>query len=67
MKEISKKYAKDHNLKLIGKIRENDMSKIILKIERLKENKKIKYYCMDMILFDSIKHRGDIEVSFWGD
>lgn len=67
MKEISKKYAKDNSLKQIGIIKDRDMSKIILKLERLKENKKIKYYCMDFIIFDPAKDVGEIEISLWAD
>lgn len=44
MKEITKKQIIENNLRLIGKMTGKDMSKIILLIERLKENKKIKYY-----------------------
>lgn len=67
MKEIKKEFVKSHNLKKVGTIQDNDMSKIILKMERLKENKNIKYYTMDLIIFDTIKHLGNIEVSFWTD
>ena len=65
MKEITKQYAKDHNLKRLGKIKNSDMSKIILMMERLQE-KKVEYYCVDFILFDPKKHVGNIQVSFWG-
>jgi hypothetical protein len=67
MKEITKEYAKSHNLKKIGIVRDDDMSKIILKLERLKENKNIKYYCIDLIVFDSEKHLSDIQASIWKD
>jgi hypothetical protein len=67
MKEITKEFAQFHNLKKLGSIIDNDISKTILKIERLKENKMILYYTMDLIIFDSIKHQGTIEVSFWTD
>ncbi len=41
MKEITKQHAIDGHLKLIGRATEKDTSKIILLIERLKENKNI--------------------------
>ena len=53
-------------LKKLGKIRNSDMSKIILMMERLQESKKIEYYCVDFILFDPKKHIGNIQISFWG-
>jgi len=67
MQEITKEYAELNNLKKLAKARNSDISKLILLVERLKENKKIKYYSMDLIIFDSINHRGEIEISFWGD
>ena len=67
MRQISKKYAEDHNLTKIGVIQDTDMSKIILKLERLKEDIKIKYYCMEFIIFDPTKDMGEIEVSLWRD
>jgi hypothetical protein len=68
MKEISKKYIENHqHLKKIGIIRDSDMSKVILKLERLKENKKIKYYCVEFIVFDAAKHIGEIQISLWDD
>jgi hypothetical protein len=67
MKQITKAYAKKENLKLIKSISGEDMSKMILLIERLKEERSIKYYSMDLILFDQINHYGEIIVSFWGD
>ncbi|MBI2629290.1 hypothetical protein HYW74_04350 [Candidatus Pacearchaeota archaeon] len=67
MKQINKSYAEINNLKRIGKITDNDMSKIIIMMERLKENKKINYYIVDMIIFNQETHEGKIEVSFWGD
>jgi hypothetical protein len=68
MKEISKEYLENHQyLKKIDVIRDSDMSKVILKLERLKENKKIKYYCVDFIVFDPVKHIGEIQISLWDD
>ncbi|MBS3092642.1 hypothetical protein J4466_04445 [Candidatus Pacearchaeota archaeon] len=67
MKQITKSYAQLNNLKKVGKITNNDMSKIILMMERLKENKKINYYIVDMIVFNQETHEGKIEVSFWRD
>ena len=67
MKIISKSYAEKNNLKYICSITDNDMSKIILVIERLKENKNIKYYIVEIILFNQLTHKGQIKVSFWGD
>lgn len=67
MKQISQEQAKKCNLKKVGKIIEEDMSKVILMIERLKENKRIEYYSADLILFDEINHQGNIEISFWSD
>ena len=67
MKEISKKHAFEHGLSKVGTIQDGDMSKIILKLERAKEDKKIKYYCMDFIIFDAVKPLGNIEVSLWTD
>ena len=67
MKQISKEKIKSNNLKMIGSITDNDMSKIILAMERLKEDKRIKYYLVDLILFNQITHKGKIVVSFWGD
>jgi hypothetical protein len=66
MQEISKKYAKDKHLKEMGIIKDTDMSKIILKLERLKENRDIKYYCMEFIIFNPVRDVGEIEVSLWG-
>ena len=67
MKEITKQYVKDNNLKNIGVIRDIDMSKIILKLERLKENKEIKYYCVEFIVYEQAKDEGNMEISLWGD
>lgn len=67
MKQITKDYAKKNRLKLIRSVSGNDMSKIILAIERLKEDKTIRYYTMDMILFNQLTHKGEISVSFWGE
>lgn len=67
MKQISKDQIRYNNLKMIGSIIDNDMSKIILTIERLKEYKRIKYYSMDLILFNQLTHQGKISVSFWTD
>ena len=43
MKQITEAYAKLNNLNIVGSITDTDMSKIILKMERLKEDKRIKY------------------------
>ena len=67
MQEITKEYAKLNNLKKVARVRNNDISKLILLIERLKENRKVSYYSMDFIIFDSINHIGNIEISFWAD
>ena len=67
MEIISKSYAEKNNLRHIGSIVDNDMSKIILMLERLKENKDIKYYIVEIILFNQLTHDGEIKVSFWGD
>ena len=67
MEIISKSYAEKNNLRHIGSIVDNDMSKIILMLERLKENKDIKYYIVEIILFNQLTHKGQIKVSFWGD
>ena len=67
MKGISKSYAERNKLSNICSIIENDMSKVILIIERLKENKDIKYYIVEMILFNQLTHKGQIKVSFLGD
>jgi hypothetical protein len=66
MKEITKQYATENNLKQLGIIKDMDMSKIILKLERLKENKDIKYYCVNFIVYEQAKDEGNIEVSLWG-
>jgi hypothetical protein len=67
MIEITAEYAKAHNLKKLGIIQDTDMSKIIIKLERLRENKSIKYYCMDFIVFDPVRQIGNMEVSLWAD
>ena len=67
MEIISKSYAEKNNLRHIGSIVDNDMSKIILMLERLKENKDIKYYIVEIILFNQLTHKGQIKVSFLGD
>jgi hypothetical protein len=67
MQEITKKQAVEKNYKLIANYAEKDMSKIILLIERLKENKKIKYYIIESIIFNENTHEGEMRVSFWGD
>jgi ribosomal protein L7Ae-like RNA K-turn-binding protein len=67
MKQVSKEYIKSKKLKLIGSIADTDMSKIILKMERLKEDKSINYYSVDLILFNQETHMGEIRVSFWGE
>jgi hypothetical protein len=67
MKEITKKQAAESKLKLIGKISGEDMSKIILAMERLKEKKEIKYYVIESIIYNENNSNGEIHVSFWGD
>jgi len=67
MREITNEYALSKNMKKVWEISVNDMSKVILMIERLKENKRIKYYTVDLILFNQYAHEGVINVSFWGD
>ncbi|MFA5258790.1 MAG: hypothetical protein WC979_06320 [Candidatus Pacearchaeota archaeon] len=67
MKEITRKQAESRNLKLIGNIALGDMSKAILLIERLKENKKINYYVVELIVFNQNTNEGEIQVSFWGE
>jgi len=66
MKEITREKAIENNLKLIGNITDIDMSKIILVIERLKENKNIKYYTIESIIYNENTGNGEINVSFWG-
>lgn len=66
MKKISTSYAKSKNLKIIGTINEDDMSKAILKMERSKENPEIKYYSVDLILFNQETHVGEIKLTLWG-
>lgn len=65
MKLITRREADSRGLKKIGSIIEEDMSKVILIIERLKERKEIEFYSADLILFDEINHIGNIEISFW--
>ncbi len=67
MQLTTKEQVIENNLKLLGRISENDMSKVAIIMERLKENKRIKYYIIDMIIFNQNTHTGIIEVSFWGD
>jgi hypothetical protein len=67
MLEITKQKAIERNLKLIGRINGKDMSKIILMMERLKENKKIKYYIIESIIYNEKTQEGNIIVSFWTD
>ncbi len=67
MKQIKNSEAKKGKLQLIETISSNDMSKIILAIERLKENEKIKYYSIDMIIFNQETHKGEFKASFWGE
>ncbi|HLD98598.1 MAG TPA: hypothetical protein VI815_04695 [Candidatus Nanoarchaeia archaeon] len=66
MKQINQNQAEKNNLKIIKTISVDDMSKAILAIERLKEDKKIKYYSIDSIIFNQITHKGEFNVSFWG-
>ena len=67
MKEISREFAVKNRLREIGRMSNNDMSQVILVMERLKESKKIKYYCMETIVFDKINQQANIHVSFWTD
>ena len=67
MREITKEYVKEHHLKKVARAENSDMSKLILLMERLKENKQIKYYSMDLIIFDTLNQTGNIEISFWAD
>jgi len=67
MKETTRKQALEKNLKLLGSVTAKDMSKIILLIERMKENKNIKYYIIESIVFNENTHDGEIQVSFWGE
>jgi uncharacterized tellurite resistance protein B-like protein len=66
MKYISLEFAQRNNLKKIYGIVEEDMSKVILMLERLKE-KNVQYYSIDLILFDELNHTARIEVSCWSD
>lgn len=45
MREINSNFAKRNNLKLIRRVSTNDFSKMILVMERLKEDKKISSFC----------------------
>ncbi|VVB79005.1 Uncharacterised protein [uncultured archaeon] len=67
MKEINKNRANEMNLKLIGRVGNSDFSKLILLIERLKENKNAMYYAMDLILYNQDTEKGEYHVSFWGE
>lgn len=67
MKQVTKLYAELNNLKKLGSITNTDMSRIILIMERLKENKNVKYYSVDLILFNQETHAGEINISFWTD
>jgi hypothetical protein len=67
MREITKEQAIENKLKPIGKISGKDMSKIILAMERLKENNNIKYYIIESIVYNENTGNGEINVSFWGD
>jgi hypothetical protein len=67
MRETTRRKAIENNLKLVGGIAAKDMSKVILLIERLKENKNIKYYVIESIVFNENTHDGEIKVSFWGE
>jgi hypothetical protein len=66
MRETTRKQAIENNLKLVGGITAKDISKVILLIERLKEDKNIKYYIIESIVFNENTHDGEIRVSFWG-
>ena len=65
MKLITQQEAEYLGLQKIGTIVDEDMSKVILMIERLKENKSITYYSADLILFHEVNHIGNIAISFW--
>lgn len=65
MKEISQKQAKEQNLKLVKTISADDMSKVILTIERMKEDNQIKFYTINSIIFNQMNHKGNFNVSFW--
>ena len=67
MKEITREFALENNLKSILTISDGDMSKVTLAMERLKEDKRIKYYTMDLIIFNQQTHEGSINLTFWGD
>jgi len=66
MKEITKKQAIERKLRHIASYSEKDMSKIILLIERLKENKDIKYYIIESIIYNENTSDGEMHISFWG-
>ena len=66
MKETTRKQALENNLKLLGSVTAKDMSKVILLIERLKENENIKYYIIESIVYNENTSDGEIQVSFWG-
>lgn len=67
MKKLPNDFKKKNNLRLIKTYSNNDMSKIILLIERLKEDERIKYYSVDLILFNQKTHKSEIKISFWGE
>jgi hypothetical protein len=65
MREITRQNAIESQLKLVGNVSARDMSKIILLIERMKENKNIKYYIIESIVYNENTGNGEIHVSFW--
>ena len=67
MIEIDLEVAREMNLKLIGRVSDSDFSKIILIMERFQEDPRIKYYVMDLILYNEVNQKGEFVVSFWGD
>ena len=67
MRETTRKQAIENNLKLLGSVTAKDMSKVILLIERLKENKNVRYYIIESIVFNENTSDGEIQVSFWSE
>ncbi|VVB79011.1 Uncharacterised protein [uncultured archaeon] len=67
MREITFNQIREKNLKLVGRISSVDFSKVILMIERAKDNTAIKYYLMDFIFYNQNTQEGYFKVSFWKD
>ena len=65
MIEVTKKEIDEKDLRLVGRVGNSDFSKMILLMERFKENKKIKYYMMDFIFYNEKTQAGEFIVSFW--